>query len=272
MGTEAQVLANRLNAQKSTGPRTAEGKAGVSQNAVQHGLLARQVVIKGEDPGQFETYREQMLGELAPVGAVEALLAERAVSLAWRLRRAERLQSSVFETVYRENADDVVLWPTHGLPSKPGPDDDEVILGHVVMTDFARARVLERLAVYERRIENSLYRTLAELRQQRRSRPSQPPVADPSRETNPISAGPAEASGTTGLVPMNEGQQDTGSVPSPGAFGCVITTNGADDSSCKTNPIRGTVQNEGRSLKSEVTRAPATSNLTLETASLTLTG
>ena len=41
MTTEAQVCANRANAQKYTGPQTAEGKATVAQNAVTHGLLAR---------------------------------------------------------------------------------------------------------------------------------------------------------------------------------------------------------------------------------------
>ncbi len=49
MATEAQLAANRRNAQKSTGPRTAEGKAVVAQNAVQHGLLAREGVLRGED-------------------------------------------------------------------------------------------------------------------------------------------------------------------------------------------------------------------------------
>jgi len=45
MASAAQTSANRLNAQKSTGPRTPEGKAVVSQNAVKHGLLAQQVVL-----------------------------------------------------------------------------------------------------------------------------------------------------------------------------------------------------------------------------------
>ena len=54
MASVAQIRANRLNAQKSTGPRTAEGKAAASQNAAKHGLLAEQVVIKGEDPAEFE--------------------------------------------------------------------------------------------------------------------------------------------------------------------------------------------------------------------------
>ena len=49
MATEAQVAANRLNAQKSSGPRTAEGKAVVAQNAVKHGLLAREGVLRGKD-------------------------------------------------------------------------------------------------------------------------------------------------------------------------------------------------------------------------------
>ena len=54
MTTQAQTAANRINSQKSTGPRTAEGKAVVSQNAVKHGLLAREAVIRGEDPGEFK--------------------------------------------------------------------------------------------------------------------------------------------------------------------------------------------------------------------------
>ncbi len=170
MASVAQIQANRSNAQKSTGPRTAQGKAVASQNAVKHGLLAEQVVIHGEDPAQFDLYREGMLAELAPVGAVEEMLAERAVSLAWRLRRAERLHSAVFATVYRENAGDIVLWPRHGLPIEPKPDEEAVILGQVVMTDFARAQVLDRLLVHERRIENSLYRTMRELRREQEAR------------------------------------------------------------------------------------------------------
>jgi hypothetical protein len=185
MASVAQIQANRSNAQKSTGPQTAQGKAVASQNAITHGLLAEQVVIHGEDPAQFDLYREGMLEELAPMGGIETMLAERAVSLVWRLRRAERLQSAVFATVYRENAGDIVLWPRHGLPIEPKPDEEAVILGQVVMTDFARAQVLDRLLVHERRIENSLYRTMRELRKEREARTAADAEGVPHSERQP---------------------------------------------------------------------------------------
>jgi hypothetical protein len=59
--TEAQIHANRANAQKSTGPRTPAGKAVVAQNAVKHGLSARLDVIRGEDQAEFDRHREGML-------------------------------------------------------------------------------------------------------------------------------------------------------------------------------------------------------------------
>jgi hypothetical protein len=66
MSTEAQILANRRNAQKSTGPRTPQGKAAVSQNAVKLGLFAERDVISSESQADFNLYRNQLLDELDP--------------------------------------------------------------------------------------------------------------------------------------------------------------------------------------------------------------
>ncbi|MHC4510779.1 MAG: hypothetical protein ACYTAO_17790, partial [Planctomycetota bacterium] len=65
MSTQAQTKANQQNAQKSTGPRTAEGKAAVAQNAVKHGLFAVQEVISTENQAEFDLLREQLSAELA---------------------------------------------------------------------------------------------------------------------------------------------------------------------------------------------------------------
>src|SRR3979490_705097 len=54
MSTLKQIEANRLNAKKSTGPRTAEGKAAVRLNALKHGLFALDPIIEGENPVHFD--------------------------------------------------------------------------------------------------------------------------------------------------------------------------------------------------------------------------
>ena len=101
MATEAQIRANQRNAQKSTGPRTSEGKAAVSQNAVQHGLSARQTIISSESQAEFDLYRERMLSELAPASPMESMLAERIITLSWRLKRAGRIQNQVCRRIER---------------------------------------------------------------------------------------------------------------------------------------------------------------------------
>ena len=191
MASEQQIVANRCNAQKSTGPRTPEGKAVVAQNAVKHGLLAKQAVIVGEDPGEYEFYRDQMVGELGPVGLVESMLAERVVSLSWRLRRAERLQNEAFDALYLKETTGLAARFTRSLYPKSAegdPGDGDSALGRVVLHGFSDDRVLERLLAYERRIEQSLYKTMAELQRQRLLRELDPPMDKPPARPAPPSA------------------------------------------------------------------------------------
>jgi len=171
MSTEAQILANRRNAQKSTGPHTSEGKAAVSQNAVQHGLLARHDVITSECQADFDLYCERMLAELAPVSPMESMLAERIVTLSWRLKRVCRIQNQTIDALNARNTSSPLAKLTKSLlfkgqnlpPAAPSESAPNLALGRLAIKDFANARVLERLLMYERRIENSLYRTLLEL-------------------------------------------------------------------------------------------------------------
>jgi len=144
MATEAQINANRLNSQKSTGPRTAEGKRTVSQNAVTHGLFAREAVIKCEDPAAYEVHREALLDELRPVGAIESMLAERIVSLSWRLQRVERMQNQATDCLIEE---------------------DYLPLGRMVTKRWSNnLKIIEKLFMHERRVESSLNRTITKLK------------------------------------------------------------------------------------------------------------
>src|SRR5687768_7702335 len=86
--SEARLDANRLNAQKSTGPRTPEGKARASQNALKHGLRARGAsVLPTEDPDAYAAFTASIIHSLRPATPLEHELATRVADLLWRLKR-----------------------------------------------------------------------------------------------------------------------------------------------------------------------------------------
>lgn len=97
MSTTAQILANRQNARFSTGPRTAAGIESSRHNATRHGLTGKQVVIKGEDPAEYDAFRSTMLQDLDPANEVEAVLAEEIIQSHWRLQRARRMEQQLLE-------------------------------------------------------------------------------------------------------------------------------------------------------------------------------
>jgi len=178
MATQAQLLANRRNAQKSTGPRTAGGKAKVAKNAVKHGLFARQNVVIPENQADFDVLREDMLAELAPEGVMESLLAARIVGLTWRLQRAERMQNELIDVKIRREINDTFPELSESLITGKPCDlskysdkcYDDQALGYIAMRDFGGSRALERLSMYERRFEASLYKTMTEFKKLRRAR------------------------------------------------------------------------------------------------------
>ena len=112
-----------------------------------------------------------MLRELAPTTPMESMLADRIVSLSWRLKRAGRIQNQTIDALNSRNTAGPLAKLTRSLSLKPGaaPHHDtaesppELPLGRLAIKDFSNARVLEHLLMYERRIEHSLYRTILEL-------------------------------------------------------------------------------------------------------------
>jgi hypothetical protein len=96
MASDRRSAANRRNGRLSTGPRTPEGKARSSQNAVTHGLTAQHALLPNEDVSEFERFRFDVHRELDPRGAVEIRLVETAASLMWRLRRVPAFEAALF--------------------------------------------------------------------------------------------------------------------------------------------------------------------------------
>jgi hypothetical protein len=170
MATEAQTKANRKNAKKSTGPKTIEGKKAVAKNALKHGLFTNEAVIAGESLEDYNTLRRKTLEELSPVGNMETILAERIVSLTWRLKRVERFQSLVIDAMIDKKLNSPLanftqkMLPAHLRSEQDDEDNIDSTLGKVIISDYSSSRVLDRLSIYERRIENSLFKTITELR------------------------------------------------------------------------------------------------------------
>lgn len=94
---DKQIKANKQNALASTGPVTAEGKAIISQNAVKHGIFARDLIISAGDGQESEQeYRELLDGLVVsfnPNGQMECLLVEKIAVDFWRLRRVLRFET-----------------------------------------------------------------------------------------------------------------------------------------------------------------------------------
>ena len=158
-----QIEANRANAAKSTGPRTPRGKAKSSLNAVTHGLTAQSSVLPGEDPDQLEALSNSLMRQLKPRGMVQRLMAERVVSLAWKLRRAARAE----EAIAREMEEGAVRsWEheramnvaTDGkLFAGLGPPPRRRTAGALLADSFgARDGRLVRLTEYELKLDAAL--------------------------------------------------------------------------------------------------------------------
>ena len=90
---EAKLEANRQNAQKSTGPKTPQGKAVVSKNAMKHELLSKEVLMAHESKADFLAFARKMQAELLPMSELEELLVDRIISTVWRLRRAIAIET-----------------------------------------------------------------------------------------------------------------------------------------------------------------------------------
>jgi len=96
-----EIEARRMNARKSTGPRTPEGKRRSALNALKYGTharpqsLAETMLDLGEDPREFEHFLAGLVTALDPADAVERMLVEDIATLAWKKRRLDRIQQGL---------------------------------------------------------------------------------------------------------------------------------------------------------------------------------
>jgi hypothetical protein len=135
MPTERQIKANRLNGAKSRGPQTREGKAVSRLNAMRFGIYSELVLVDGENESQLIELGRRLRADLAPVGEMELVLADKIVSTSWRLRRIVQAEAMLYEK--------------EGSSIK-------------AFTGF-RNENMHRISRHEAQLERTLYRALHEL-------------------------------------------------------------------------------------------------------------
>jgi hypothetical protein len=209
MTTRKQIEANRRNSRMSTGPKTQIGKAESKMNAMKHGLLAADLVVRDEDPVEFAGVLEKLVNELQPQGPLEEQLVERVAACMWRLRRLYRVETGIFTyerlTIALNHASEEVAkyevsdrdWALKGgnLPNVSDEkrhdramtrldkahrlvQEEAGTLGAAFRSDAIHTGAISKLSRYEAAIERSLYRALHELqrvqaaRQEGKSPPS----------------------------------------------------------------------------------------------------
>ena len=192
MTSEKKAEANRHNALKSTGPRTPEGKDAVRLNALKHGLLSQEILLRGED--------EEALRELGR--ELENLLVYRIIASYWRLLRLGRVEAGIFAWERSEELAERAEREAHGYESDEFKDigrvlnititdekghrealsrarrmrseqeDETATLGRTFARDADRANAFSKLSRYETAIERQLYRALHELERRQAARRS----------------------------------------------------------------------------------------------------
>lgn len=92
-----QREANLLNSRRSSGPRSAVGKAKASRNALKHGILGTHLLLADESADEFRLLLDGLQASLSPVGDLEVVLVERIAVTVWRQRRLVRAETAHVE-------------------------------------------------------------------------------------------------------------------------------------------------------------------------------
>lgn len=140
--SEKKLAANRANAQRSTGPKTPEGKARSALNATTHAGFAAATLLPHEDPDPFLRFRKAWVKTYSPQTLPELYLIDRAISLAWRLRRLQAADTDL-HCVHPERT------PAQNLAR-----------AYCVDADNSSNNQFDRLMRAEDRLQGMLHRTL----------------------------------------------------------------------------------------------------------------
>jgi len=178
MATIKQIEANRLNAQRSTGPKTDAGKAVSRLNNLKHGLRASTVVLSEESHEEFDAECQRLLDRYQPAGVDEEHLIEQLVVSWWQSARVGRLIAASFVQIRFEIA--TKSW----APPLPGETPLDTLMRQYADRDGAR-KAFNTFSQMEDRYNRAYARAearLCKLQKERAKQPQPEPEPQPQPE------------------------------------------------------------------------------------------
>lgn len=137
--TQAQIDANRANAQLSTGPKTEAGRLKASLNALQSGLTATRLYIRPDQIEEYQSFYNGLHEQLMPQGMMQCQFFDQILHASWNIQRCTQLEAHVQEEALSAGLPDAIL-------------DDQL------------CRKIDRIWRYKRMHETSLRQAIAEYR------------------------------------------------------------------------------------------------------------
>lgn len=156
MATEKQIAANRRNAQKSTGPRTEEGRSISRLNAFKHGLTGHLDVMTADEKAAHDAFIAGIVDDLKPVGVLESQVANSIAEGYWRMNRVVSIENNLFaEETHNRQADPA---------AESEPSEIETALASA-RAFIAHPERFQLLTIYEMRLHRKIKSDLSQLRE-----------------------------------------------------------------------------------------------------------
>lgn len=155
--------AARLNGAKSQGPKTPEGLAIASMNAVSHGITARTLILQNEDPKKFDEMRKAYFDHLQPSNPVEIDLVSDIVAARWRLTRIWRYETAILDIEMDSQARD--------FEKRYETYDEDMRGSEAFSARVDKSKGLATALRYDIHLGRTFRRSLDELRRQKKTHP-----------------------------------------------------------------------------------------------------
>jgi hypothetical protein len=144
MTNQIRALINRVNAQKSTGPKTTAGKQRSRMNAVTHNLSGQNLILQETELAAYNRMAAAMLVDLNPKTEPERQIAQKVIDINFRLNRLAAIENNIFSFGLTENETDA------------GHDDRIEVMAAQTRAWIERSNSFDCLGRYEARLSRQL--------------------------------------------------------------------------------------------------------------------